>query len=65
MKDILKELRAVEEKYKDYTHGFGEIRIADMARDAANEIERLQNELSKYCSLGKVEGTALGKSASI
>ena len=48
MDNIARELRNVQEKYKDaVTDTFG-VRISDMAKDCADTIESLQAELQKY-----------------
>ena len=41
---IVRQLRGVCEKYRDHKFTFGVVNIADMARDCANEIERLERE---------------------
>lgn len=42
--ETARELRRVEKKYSDKFYGTGEVRICDMARDAAASIEQLQAE---------------------
>ena len=43
--DIVQSLLNAEKQYENQQVGFGEIRIADMARDCRLEIERLRREL--------------------
>jgi pyruvate/2-oxoglutarate dehydrogenase complex dihydrolipoamide acyltransferase (E2) component len=43
-KEVYRELRAVQEKYKNKKTETFEIRISDMAKDAADTIEALQQE---------------------
>lgn len=48
MENIVRELRNVQEKYKNVvTDTFG-VRISDMAKDCADAIESLQAELELY-----------------
>jgi hypothetical protein len=42
--EVLKELRTVQEKYKNATTHTFEVRISDMAKDAADAIDSLQQE---------------------
>ena len=44
MNDLVRELRIIEEQYKNRVYSTCEIRICDMAKDCADEIERLQSE---------------------
>lgn len=46
MNQIAEQLRRVERQYQDRRTFTGEIRIADMAHDAAMEIEHLDSELT-------------------
>lgn len=43
--EVLKELRAVQEKYKNVTTSTFEVRITDMAKDAADTIDLLINQV--------------------
>jgi hypothetical protein len=45
-KETYRELRAVQEKYKNKKTDTFEIRISDMAKDAADTIEALQKQLA-------------------
>lgn len=44
-KRVLKDLRSVQEKYKDVITHTGQIRISDMAKDAADTIQLLTNQV--------------------
>jgi hypothetical protein len=44
MADIIRQLRYIQEKYKNDIVSTGRVVISDLARDCANEIERLQSE---------------------
>ena len=48
MTDIIRQLRYIQEKYKNDIVSTGRVVISDLARDCANEIERLQKEILKY-----------------
>lgn len=47
-KNVVYQLRGVQERYKDEFIGVGEVRRSDMARDAANVIESLLVEFKSY-----------------
>ena len=47
MDGIVRELRIIEEEYKNRVYSTCEIRICDLARDCADEIEKLQSENAK------------------
>ena len=49
--EVLIELRNVQEKYKNVSTDFFQIRVSDMARDAADAIEELQSFTKLICSL--------------
>jgi len=44
MTDIIRQLRYIQEEYKNDIVSTGRVVISDLARDCANEIERLQAE---------------------
>jgi hypothetical protein len=41
---ISRQLKAVAERYKGHTYYTGEVNVSDMATDAANEIDRLEED---------------------
>ena len=45
---MIRELRYLENKYKDYTYSTFETNWHCMCHDVANKLEELNNELKKY-----------------
>ena len=45
---MIRELRYLENKYKDYTYSTFEINWYCMCHDVANRLEELNDELKKY-----------------
>lgn len=48
MEEIVRNLRSVAEQYKNAFTSTGSVRIADMATDCANHIEKLETDLDRY-----------------
>jgi len=46
--EVCRELRLVQEKYKDKTYDTFDVRISDMAKDAADAIDELLEKVIMY-----------------
>ena len=53
MADIIRQLRYIQEEYKNDIVSTGRVVISDLARDCANEIERLQAENRRLKKIGR------------